>query len=162
MGGQSCPNCGKGFLIRTGKGRKRCNHCGFTKHDSPNRRSQGTILQTKEEKEEEEKKEERIPVVSGKRHAIPKGKGYHTQDYKDSKFIRDTQIRLRNKAKSIDKLLKELRENKYRSIKEVVIEGELWDIETGKLVREKEKPKEKEKESFEPDKIIEDIVKKES
>lgn len=158
---QICKNCGKGFLIRTGKGRKRCKFCGYTKYDSPNRRGRGAILFPKEEKEE--KKKEEIPKVnSKKRHVLPKGKGYHTQDYQDLKFLHDERTRLSRKRDSINKILKELRKNKYSGIKEVMIEGELWDVETGKLVREKEKPTKKEEEEFAPDRIIEEMVETES
>lgn len=155
MGAEKCPNCNKGFLLRTGKGRKRCRFCGHLKHDSPNRREEGTILYPEKEKEEE-KTEENIPQV-GKRRVIPKGKGYHTDEYEAQKFLRDEQIRRNNKARSIEKILSRLRKNKYNKIKELQIEGELYDVETGKLVREKETEKKKEKD-IASDKILKDLI----
>lgn len=167
MGGQKCPRCEKGILRKTSRGTYRCKHCGFTKHPSPNRHSWGAVLFPEEKKEEKEK----IPSVLSKkeekedRRAIPKGKGYHSQEYEGRKFIYDEQLRLRNKALSIERILKKLRRNKYNTLKEIVIEGELWDIESGQLVREKEKPKKeekKEKEEFTPDRIIEEILEEQS
>lgn len=159
--GQICPNCHKGFLFSKGKRYRKCNKCGYIKYKSPHGHQEGSIMFPPKEKKKEE-----IPSITlkkkDKQHAIEKGEGYHTEEYKDSKYYHDEQIRLRNKAQSIEKILAKLRKNKYSGIKEIEIEGEIWDVETGKLVREKEKPKEEEKEEFAPDRVIEDMVSKES
>lgn len=145
MGGQKCPNCNYGFLVRTGKGRKRCRFCGFIKHESPHRKSQGVLIRLQEKKE----KKEKTAKTPKEKSLLPFEKGYHSEEYKEMKFFLDQKAKLRKKVKSIEKILKKLRENKYSGLKEIEIEGELWDIKTGKLVREKEKSIKRKKETVE-------------
>jgi len=156
----SCPNCGKGILLRQGKRKKKCSKCGYIRYKSPHGHQRGTIIFPEKEK----KKEKEIPSITTKegekelRRSLPKGEGYHTELYQNRKFMQDENIRFRNKAESIQRILKKLRRNKYNPIKEVEIAGELWDVESGKLVREKGRPKKKKEEELTPDRIIEEMV----
>lgn len=164
MGGQKCPNCTKGHLLRTSRGTKRCKWCGYTTHDSPNRKSFDPVESLKREKS----KEKEIPVAYSEeeereRHRrLPKGEGYQTDDYQDRKFIQDEYIRDTNRRASIEKILKKLRKNKYNPIKTVILDGEVWDVETGKPLKDKEKDKEAKAKEFSPDRIIEEMVEAES
>jgi len=154
MGAQRCPNCKKGFLLKKSKRRRRCNFCGYIKYTSP--LGHGRDLPVPKERK---KKEEEIPSI-GKRRNIPIGEGFQSESYKEQRWIREQQLRLLRKQESIARMLKELRQDKYNKIKRVNIEGELWDVETGKLVREKEKTEKKEekKVEFEPEEQIEEML----
>jgi len=158
-----CPNCKKGFMEVRNKRYMKCKRCGYIKYKSPRGRRRGVIFFPKEDKQE---KKEEIPKIRSKEEErerkpkLPRGEGFHTTEYKERKFFYDQSIKLQNKTRSIEKILKELRKNKYSPIKQIIIEGELWDVETGKLAREKEKPKREEKEKFAPDRIVENMVSK--
>jgi len=165
MGGQFCPKCNEGLLLRTSRGTKRCKVCGHTKHDSFNKHSRGLPLGKKREKKDTKE----IPVIHSKKYekelsrSIPKGDGFFSEDYQTKKFVRDGQIRKARKLQGIQEMLKKMRANKYNSLESIQIDGELWDIKTGKLVREKGKTvKEPSKKELETDRIIEDMVFKES
>jgi len=134
MGAEICKNCKKGFLL--GKGNKaskryRCNQCGFTKYSSPNKRGRGVILPVSKEEPKKSKLEptiERIEIRKG--NIIQEKKG--TDRYRLVERTRAMRIREQKKEEGIQKMLKDLRKNKYSSIKTVTIEGRIWDIETGR------------------------------
>ena len=68
-------------------------------------------------KEEKKTEGENIPEIPAKkenprrrpRWAIPRGEGYHTNEYKDNKFMHDMQIKLRNKHLAVQKELARLK-----------------------------------------------------
>lgn len=160
----TCPNCHKGKMISRKRYRK-CSKCGYIKYKSFHGAPKGTVLFPPKEKEEIPKiitKEERRrqKEETKKRHAIPKGEGYHTQDYKDQKFIHDEQMKRTRRRESIQEILKKLRKNKYNSVKTLEMDGEIWDVETGKTLAEieEEKRKGKPREEPSPDRIVEDMV----
>lgn len=163
-----CPNCHKGLMVSRGKRYRKCNKCGYIKYKSPHGSQQGTVLFPPKEKDEIPKittKEGRREEKKDKHHAIPKGEGYHTQDYKDQKFIHDQQIKITRKRQGIDEILKKLRKNKYNPIKTIEIDGEVWDVEKGKTlaeIAEEEKRKKEPKEELTPDRALEELVKAET
>jgi len=125
-----CPNCKKGFLFA--KGRKwskrfRCNLCGYTRYSSHNKRGRGAIPRIESEEEtkielRELKKGEIIPEIKG------------TEAYRFYERERAKSFREQRKQEGIQKILKRIRNNKYTSIETVQIEGEIWDVKTGKAL----------------------------
>lgn len=140
-----CPNCKKGFLKSKGKRYLKCNRCGFIKYKSPHGFQRGSILFPKKEETLLKSEELKTPSLS-KEGLSPSQDPYLSRKYK-----------------GIQKILKNLRKNKYNPIKEIEIKGELWDVKSGKLVRDKKKPSKKVKE-FIPEEFLEkakDIEEKE-
>jgi len=164
MGSQTCPNCKKGFLIRTSRGTKRCKHCGFIKHDSPGRASAGTFIKIPEEKKKEEPI--RIDIFEEERkrgREIGKEKGFRSEEFLEYKFQRDLSIKQQRKMISIAKMLRDLKKkNKYSGLKTIVIEGEVYDIETGQPVKAKKEPKKEESKEPTPSGDFEELVKEET
>lgn len=159
MGSPLCPNCKKGVLLSRKRYRK-CNRCGYIKYKSPLGRSRGTILLSKENEKERKKIKISDSLSSGRNYPVL-GEEFHSEIYQERKRRKDKQIRLQNKMKGIQKILAKLRKQKYNPVKEIMIEGELWNVKTGKPVKE-EKAKKEKKEKFTPDRIIEEMVSKES
>ena len=89
---------------------------------------------------------------------IPKGEGFHTQDYKTDKFLRDEDIKRQRRYMGIQKELKKLRKQKYNVPEQVEYDGIMWDVQSGKAVKEKDKEEKDKKEVFDPDAIIEDLL----
>jgi len=163
MGSQTCPNCKKGFLIRTSRGTKRCNRCGFTKHDSIGRTSAGTLIKTGEEKKENL---QRIDIFEEERmqgREIGKEKGFKSKEFQEYKFGRDQNIRMQKKMISIQEILRDLKKrNKYSNLKTVTIEGEVYDIETGQPISAKKEVKREEEKEPTPSGTFEELVKEET
>jgi len=163
MGSQRCPKCKEGFLHSKRKGVKRCNICGYTVYSSPTKTGRGKILFPKKVSKKEESGNEipRIQIERKKQRRVDL-----TLTDPTAKFERDKAIRESRKKTSIQKILKKLRQDKYNTLKEIRIGGELWDVQTGLPVKElKKKDKEseeKKREDFEPDRIIEEMVFKET
>lgn len=156
MGGELCKNCRKGVLIRKGKRTKvRCTVCGYWKFRSPNASSRGALIGAlpietpevhpnpkveEEGKAMEEKKkvirrkkpEEDIPIIEEEREKLhPKD-----PDYGAKKAMHDQMIQAQRREFSIQKILKDMRKrNKYAKLgPTVIIDGEVFDLETGDRV----------------------------
>lgn len=160
MGGQSCPKCGRGFLISKGKSKWRCTFCGLIKYKSP----YGSGRDIPVAKEEDFAKTPEAPEIHQHGFELPKHPegGYNTKEYQEMKTSREYQLRQLRKEAAIQKQLAKLRKNKYNKIKTLMIGGELWDVETGQRVEEKEKSEKKDEPESTPDRIIEDLVFKKS
>jgi len=125
MGGKLCPNCGHAFLVRYGskkrsRPQKRCRNCGYFELDSGNKLSgvlypvpdfsEGFIRRAiKKELEEEQKKMKVLP------------KGY-IEDLKEPEREltpqkKDEIRKSINHELGIQKILKEIRKNKYSGLK---------------------------------------------
>lgn len=139
MGIETCSNCGKGFMI--GKGnriskRYRCNKCGFTKYPGPNKRGRGVIPHVPNE---EPKKSESFPMIERielrKGNVIQEKMG--TDKYRYVERERARRIREQRKEEGIQKMLRDIRKNKYSTIKTLIIEGRVWDVETGRELGDK-------------------------
>lgn len=132
-----CPHCRKGFLIEASKGIKRCNVCGYIKHS--------TVRKEKEIRKKIPRKKRK------KKYSIPQDIGYQSAEYQARKMEYDQQIRASRRQKSIEKILKELRKRKYDRPKTLIIEGETYNVETGRPVWEEEQEefKKKAKETIE-------------
>ena len=150
MGNILCPECKKGTLVSRGKRYFRCPRCNYIRYKSPLGRRRGSTASTGGKRRGNLEEIPRIEEVTRKRRrrgAIPTGEGYHTQRYKDEKFLHDQVIRAERKRASVEKILRDLRRNKFSGLRKILIEGEIWDIETGRpLSREREKQRKREME----------------
>lgn len=154
MGGQRCPNCIKGILIRKGKRTKvRCTSCGYWKFGSPNASSRGVLVgaipvenpeihpdpEVEKDMRKEKKEETIVEEISKIEEERPK-LYQKDPDYVRKKALHDQMIQAQRREYSIQKMLRDMRRrNKYGKLgPTVIIDGEVFDLKTGERIYDRQ------------------------